>query len=67
MNTLQIFLVIFDIILFSIFILGFNYIGYLITFKDSNYSRLVRIINIITFVLFDILIIALIFYTFLNF
>ena len=67
MNTLQIFLAIFDIILFGIFILGFNYLGYLITFKDSNYSRLVRIFNIITFVLFDILIIALISYTFLNF
>jgi hypothetical protein len=67
MNIFQISLVIFDIILFSVFLLGFNYLGYLITFKQDNYSRLIKIINIIVFVLFDILILALIFYTFLNF
>jgi hypothetical protein len=67
MNNFQIFLAIFDLILFGIFILGFNYLGYLITFKDSNYSRLIKILNIITFVLFDILIFSIIIYTFLNF
>jgi hypothetical protein len=67
MSIFQISLVIFDIILFIIFLLGFNYLGYLITFKQDNYSRLIKIINIIVFVLFDILILAIIFYTFLNF
>lgn len=67
MNTLQIFLVIFDIILFSIFILGFNYLGYLITFKADNDNKIIRLFNVLVFVLFDILILAFLYLTFLQF
>lgn len=67
MNALQISLVIFDLILFGLFILGFNYLAYLITFKENNYSRIVKIINIITFGLFDLLILAIIYYSILHF
>jgi hypothetical protein len=67
MNQLQISLAILDIFLFGLFILGINYLGYLITFKENNYRPLVKIINIIIFVLFNILTLAIILYTFFNF
>jgi hypothetical protein len=67
MNALQISLAIFDILLFIIFLLGFNYIGILIAFKDKTYRPLVRIITISTFILFDILILAIIYYSILHF